>query len=123
MKLRNRQNNRNSALRLVAFVGLLAGLDILFFHVLNRPAIAQKQVRLRPYTSAELALYNGTDPGKPTLLAMDGYVYDVSTGRESYYGPGKPYHLLAGADASALLHIAGGDIVAKKYTVVGILAP
>jgi len=52
---------------------------------------------------------------------MDSKVYDVSSGRKQYYDPGKPYHMLAGTDASALLKIAGGDIIARKYPVVGRL--
>lgn len=78
---------------------------------------------LRTYTRVQLSLYDGSDKNLPILLAMDGRVYDVSSGRDKYYEPGKPYHMLAGTDASNLLHIAGGDIIAKKYRVVGRLLP
>lgn len=84
---------------------------------------AGNEVPLKKYSHAELASYNGQDESLPILLAMDGLVYDISGGRDRYYGPGKPYHSLAGTDATALLHIAGGDIVRKKYTVVGRLSP
>jgi hypothetical protein len=43
--------------------------------------------------------YDGTDPTKPILLAINGTIYDVSNGRK-HYGPGGSYHLFAGADAS-----------------------
>ncbi|KAG8975359.1 hypothetical protein FRB90_009550, partial [Tulasnella sp. 427] len=39
------------------------------------------------YTESMLAKYDGTDPEKPLLLALDGIVYDVSEGRRTY-GPG-----------------------------------
>ncbi|KAI6911910.1 hypothetical protein KC318_g1655 [Hortaea werneckii] len=50
-------------------------------------------------TDAELALYNGTDPTKPVLLALNGTIYDVSAGRR-VYGPGGSYHVFAGKDAA-----------------------
>jgi predicted heme/steroid binding protein len=56
-------------------------------------------------------------------LALDGYVYDVSAGREEYYNKGKPYHELVGKDSSQMLHIAGADLIRKKYPVVGIYTP
>jgi len=51
------------------------------------------------YTDADLKAYDGTDPTKPILLAINGTIYDVSNGRK-HYGPGGSYHLFAGADAS-----------------------
>jgi len=51
------------------------------------------------YTDADLAAYDGTDPLKPILLAINGTIYDVSLGRR-HYGPGGSYHFFAGADAS-----------------------
>ena len=70
------------------------------------------------YSKVSLATYDGTDPSKPILLAFEGNVYDVSAGRE-FYAPGGVYHMLAGTDATALLHIAGGSIIRKKYPIVG----
>ncbi|KAG8955580.1 hypothetical protein FRC04_007571 [Tulasnella sp. 424] len=51
------------------------------------------------YTESMLAKYDGTDPEKPVLLAIDGIVYDVSEGRRTY-GPGGSYHQFAGRDAA-----------------------
>jgi predicted heme/steroid binding protein len=51
------------------------------------------------YTDADLAAYDGTDPEKPILLAINGTIYDVSNGRR-HYGPGGSYHFFAGRDAS-----------------------
>jgi predicted heme/steroid binding protein len=51
------------------------------------------------YTDADLKAYDGTDPTKPILLAINGTIYDVSNGRK-HYGPEGSYHLFAGADAS-----------------------
>ncbi|KAI7722465.1 hypothetical protein D0864_16675 [Hortaea werneckii] len=50
-------------------------------------------------TDAELSLYNGTDPRKPVLLALNGTIYDVSAGKR-VYGPGGSYHVFAGKDAA-----------------------
>ncbi|RMY75034.1 hypothetical protein D0862_14007 [Hortaea werneckii] len=50
-------------------------------------------------TDADLALYNGTDPLKPVLLALNGTIYDVSVGKR-VYGPGGSYHVFAGRDAA-----------------------
>jgi hypothetical protein len=51
------------------------------------------------YTDADLAGFDGSDPTKPILLAINGTIYDVTTGAR-HYGPGGSYHRLAGADAS-----------------------
>ncbi|MCJ1236945.1 hypothetical protein MMC14_004929 [Varicellaria rhodocarpa] len=54
-----------------------------------------------PFSVAELAACNGTDPAKPTLVAIKGTVFDVS-GNKSYM-EGGPYRLFAGKDASRAL--------------------
>ncbi|MFZ2199664.1 MAG: cytochrome b5 domain-containing protein [Microgenomates group bacterium] len=73
--------------------------------------------------SKELLKYDGNDPNVPIYLALDGYVYDVSPGRADFYGPGQSYHDIVGKDSSALLHIIGGDIVKRKYKIVGVYRP
>lgn len=75
---------------------------------------------LKKFTLAELARYNGGDSTLPIYLALDGYVYDVTKGRE-FYQVGGPYHDLAGRDASKELHLVGGGIIKRKYPVVGTL--
>ncbi|GAA5993754.1 hypothetical protein JCM5350_008223 [Sporobolomyces pararoseus] len=56
-------------------------------------------------TEQELSKYNGINTndddskGLPIYLAIDGDVYDVTEGRESY-GPGGAYHIFAGRDAA-----------------------
>ncbi|MCJ1301753.1 hypothetical protein MMC08_004554 [Hypocenomyce scalaris] len=47
----------------------------------------------------DLALYNGSDPSLPILLALNGTIYDVTAGR-SIYGPGGMYEFFAGRDAT-----------------------
>lgn len=80
----------------------------------------QSSNNLPTFAENELIKYNGTNPDLPIYLAMDGYVYDVTSGKE-FYEPGGSYHDLAGKDSSVLLHIAGGSIIQKKYKIVGIL--
>ncbi|KAF3625251.1 Membrane steroid-binding protein 1 [Capsicum annuum] len=50
----------------------------------------------------ELKEYDGSDPNKPLLMAIKGQIYDVSQSR-MFYGPGGPYALFAGKDASRAL--------------------
>ncbi len=78
---------------------------------------------LPAFTADQLRTYDGTNPTKPILLGMEGYVYDVTAGGPDFYAPGQAYHSLAGRDASVELRIAGGGIIAKKYPVVGRLVP
>jgi len=76
---------------------------------------------LKKFSTAELAKYNGVDPNIPIYLGLDGFVYDISKGRE-FYKVGGPYHDLAGKDSSKDLHLVGEGIIKRKYPVVGKLA-
>ena len=70
------------------------------------------------FTDQELKKYDGSNPELPILLALDGKVYDVTTGKD-FYKVGGPYHFLAGKDSSQELHVAGGGIIKRKYPVIG----
>ncbi|GLT35974.1 hypothetical protein SLA2020_103820 [Shorea laevis] len=59
-------------------------------------------VQLGEITEEELKQYDGLDPQKPLLMAIKGQIYDVSQSR-MFYGPGGPYALFAGKDASRAL--------------------
>ncbi|KAL3524259.1 hypothetical protein ACH5RR_017093 [Cinchona calisaya] len=59
-------------------------------------------VQLGEVTEEELKQYDGADSKKPLLMAIKGQIYDVSQSR-IFYGPGGPYHLFAGKDASRAL--------------------
>ncbi|KAK5115154.1 hypothetical protein LTR85_009912 [Meristemomyces frigidus] len=50
-------------------------------------------------TDAELRAYDGSDPEKPLYIAIDGRIFDVSSGR-GFYGPGGHYGHFAGRDAT-----------------------
>lgn len=76
-------------------------------------------INLPKYSAEELKRYDGTDPQKPILLALDGLVYDVSLGGDDFYKPGESYHYLVGVDSSRYLHIYGENLIRKKYPVVG----
>ncbi|KAL4790639.1 cytochrome b5-like heme/steroid binding domain-containing protein [Aspergillus venezuelensis] len=54
-----------------------------------------------PITYEELAKCDGTDPSRPTYVAIKGIVFDVS--RNSAYGPEGQYKVFAGKDASRAL--------------------
>ena len=55
-------------------------------------------MKKRDFTLAELAIYNGKDDPR-ILLGINGKVYDVTRGK-GFYGPGGPYGVFAGRDAS-----------------------
>ncbi|MEK7165683.1 MAG: cytochrome b5 domain-containing protein [Patescibacteria group bacterium] len=74
------------------------------------------------FTETALKNFDGTNKTGPVYLALDGQVYDVSSGRK-FYQPGGPYHFLAGRDASLDLHILGAEIIKRKYLVIGRLTP
>ncbi|CAI9775014.1 unnamed protein product [Fraxinus pennsylvanica] len=59
-------------------------------------------VQLGEITEEELKQYDGSDFEKPLLMAIKGQIYDVSRSR-MFYGPGGPYALFAGKDASRAL--------------------
>ncbi|CAI8593671.1 unnamed protein product [Vicia faba] len=59
-------------------------------------------VQIGEVTEEELKDYDGNNPDKPLLMAIKGQIYDVSQSR-MFYGPGGPYALFAGKDASRAL--------------------
>lgn len=59
-------------------------------------------VQIGEVTEEELKDYDGNNPEKPLLMAIKGQIYDVSQSR-MFYGPGGPYALFAGKDASRAL--------------------
>ncbi|KAK9672645.1 hypothetical protein RND81_12G114300 [Saponaria officinalis] len=62
----------------------------------------QPPVQLGEITEEELKKFDGSDNSKPLLMAIKGQIYDVSQSR-MFYGPGGPYALFAGKDASRAL--------------------
>mmetsp|Transcript_15442 Transcript_15442/g.42464 ORF Transcript_15442/g.42464 Transcript_15442/m.42464 type:complete len:277 (-) Transcript_15442:36-866(-) len=68
----------------------------------EREALARIEPREKPWTEAELANYDGSDPDGPILIGVDGFVYNVWKGR-NFYSPGCEYHIFAGRDATRLL--------------------
>lgn len=103
----------------------LIGIFILFWatsviagHTVKQPTVNAKEERF--FSLSELSKYDGTQTDRPIYLAFEGQVYDVTMGYK-YYSVGGIYHFLAGRDATDDLHIAGGDIIKRKYPVIGLL--
>lgn len=87
----------------------------------NQPTmVVVNEENLKTFTLTQLKEFDGTDESKPIYLAMDGYVYDVTAGKE-YYKVGGVYHYLAGKDSTNELNIAGGGIIKTKYKIIGRL--
>lgn len=83
------------------------------------PAVTTSSI-LPQFTAEQLKEFDGSNPDKPIYLALDGFVYDVTEGKE-FYQPGGAYHNLAGKDSSGPLHLVGGSIIKHKYKVIGAL--
>lgn len=86
----------------------------------NLEMISDPNSKVPEFSIDQLTEFDGSDPEKPIYIGMDGLVYDVSEGRK-FYEPEGSYHFLAGKDSSKDLKIAGGDIIKRKYPVVGKL--
>jgi predicted heme/steroid binding protein len=50
-------------------------------------------------TPSQLSTYDGSNPDLPIYLAINGTIFDVSAGRQTY-GPGGSYSVFAGRDAT-----------------------
>lgn len=118
MKKLKLQITKTTKIAILAGVIMLAADWFYLRQVQKQPTIVENG--LQSYNQAELAKYNGDDASLPIYLALDGYVYDVSAGRDDFYAPGQAYHDLVGRDSSSLLHLVGGDIIKRKYMIVGI---
>ncbi|KAL2324517.1 hypothetical protein Fmac_023575 [Flemingia macrophylla] len=82
-------------------------------------------VQLGEITPEELKAYDGSDPEKPLLMAVKGQIYDVSQSRV-FYGPGGPYALFAGKDASralAKMSFEEKDLTADTSGLVPVTEP
>ncbi|KAJ2399855.1 hypothetical protein GGF41_008044, partial [Coemansia sp. RSA 2531] len=107
----NRNSNRLAWWAIVARIAItMLGLSICMSYLITETAFwghSSKWTNWRNYiprqkrvfTQLELAKHDGSNPSLPLLLAIEGDVYDVSSGW-GFYGPGSSYHLFAGHDAS-----------------------
>lgn len=121
------KNKKNSKIKVLVitllFVFFIAGIviNIIPFSILKKQNSTQKiDIKLKVYKESELKEFNGDDPKKPIYVGLDGLVYDITPGSR-FYDKNGPYHYLAGKDSTSILHVAGGDIIKKKYKVVGRL--
>jgi len=65
----------------------------------NVPAEPELPKLRRDFTIQELKKYDGNQADGRVLVAVNGHVYDVTKGRK-FYGPGGPYSVFGGRDAS-----------------------
>lgn len=116
--LKNLKIAKTTKIVLLAALAMLT-IDLYIYSKFVKPVNIQSS-NLLEFDLVELAKYNGDEESLPIYLALDGYVYDVSAGKADFYGPGQPYHDLAGKDSSVLLGMFGGEIIKQKYQVVGV---
>ena len=102
---------------IIGAIVILLALSVRFHTIFEGEAVSAKtsavavsDKNLPTFTPDSLKKYNGTDPDLPIYLVLDGNVYDVTGG---------PYHYLAGKDSSFELHMVGGDIIKRKYPIIG----
>lgn len=88
--------------------------------VSSKKEVAAAKSSLPVLTEKDILGNNGENPNKPIYIGLDGYVYDVTAGRD-FYKPGGPYHDLAGHDSTDQLKIFGGGIIKRKYPIVALL--
>ncbi|XP_051150187.1 membrane steroid-binding protein 2-like [Andrographis paniculata] len=81
----------------------------------------REPVQLGDVTEEELKAYDGSDSNKPLLMAIKGQIYDVSRSR-MFYGPGGPYAMFAGRDASRALALMSFDPKDLTGNVEGLSA-
>ncbi|XP_032293976.1 uncharacterized protein c-cup isoform X1 [Drosophila virilis] len=60
-------------------------------------------------TRRQLTAYDGMQDSQPIYTALNGNIYDLSSSRDTFLGPG-PYSLLAGCNANHVLNIACGSM-------------
>ncbi|CAG8726497.1 2047_t:CDS:2, partial [Dentiscutata erythropus] len=109
-------------------------------NVSDEPAPNLAEPKDTPFTTAELAQYDGSDANRQIYVAVKGTVFDV-TEKRALYGVGGSYHAFAGKDASkglatgSMTDVVGDyssldesqlktlnewyDYFARKYNIVG----
>lgn len=114
-------NKKSLKFLLILFFSIFI-LTVVFKVYVNRKykSSIDGSIALRSYSLEDIKPFDGTDDNKPIYIGMNGFVYDVSEGREFYKVDG-PYHYLAGKDSSTELNMIGGGIVKRKYPVIGKL--
>lgn len=113
MKKTKMKRAKTTKIVLVVLLILLAAAWVYLRQVFRQPTLG----------ASELVKYDGSDENLPIYLVYEGYVYDVSSGGDDFYKPGEAYHFLVGKDSTQLLKIFGGDIIKRKYKVVGVYKP
>ncbi|OLY79837.1 Damage response protein 1 [Smittium mucronatum] len=64
------------------------------------------RIQNKKFTKRTLSEFTGKGPNDPVLIAVKGVVYDVNmNGGRDFYGPGGPYSIFAGRDASRLFSL------------------
>lgn len=112
--------NKKIRIFILALLFIVPTLSYATYHWASAQSPSATQKINKIFTVNELRQYNGEDPSKPIYLALDGFVYDVTAGKE-FYQKGGSYHDLAGRDASQDLHLFGGGIIKRKYPIIGRL--
>jgi predicted heme/steroid binding protein len=103
----------------IALISTAASIILFSILMFDKVIVTATELAMPVYSQDSLKLYDGTNQSLPVYMAYEGYVYDVSAGREDFYNVGKDYHYLAGRDSTDELNLVGGSIIKKKYKIVG----
>ncbi len=87
--------------------------------ILQKPISECSNLDIQVFNQDSIKDFNGTSEYKPIYIAYNGCVYDVTPGKDKFYGVEMEYNYLTGKDSSEELNIAGGGIIKNKYKVIG----
>lgn len=104
----------------IVFVLLTISLYSGYHYFIKKQCDISKYSTFPAFTENDLSKYDGVNDEK-VYVGYHCLVYDVTEGKDMYYGEGKGYHYLVGRDSSKQLEIFGGDIIETKYPIVGVL--
>jgi len=84
----------------------------------SKYGVAGRLVEPLSLTLADLALHDGSDASKPIYLAIQGTVYDVSSGRQ-FYGPDGVYPF-AGRECARAFALVSTDVADCNADLSGL---
>lgn len=126
MKVQSRNKKRRYVVRIIVGIAIITLGTLVGYKYFKESKCESIRSTNMTYQSlptidkTELSKHDGIQDST-IYLGYHCIVYDVTRGKDEYYGEGKAYHYLVARDATKQLEIFGGDFIESKYTPVGIL--